>query len=193
MKLRPVNNAAREGWVLSRIQRVPVQLLTERAFQPYGEVLAPKEQPADFQGVNSIGWKVRFEIEDAPVIMTLCSSHKGFRFSKVERHFRVTQTFIPIGRVPSIVAVASPTDHSTLPLPEDVTAFVIDGSAGYSLHKGTWHSLDRYPLYPPSSQVVIITSRKTQTEIETADRNDWALTQEVDYEAQFGIIFELSL
>jgi len=166
-------------------------MITEDNFQPFGEVLSPKGRPPDFQGLNSTGWEARFEVDDTPEIMTLLSDHKGFRFTKMERHFIVTQTFVPIGRVPAIVAVAAPTDASTIPLPEDVRAFILDGTVGYVLRKGTWHSLDRYPLYPSSSEAVVITSRKTQTEITTVQRRQWVFTQEVDFEAQFGIVFEL--
>jgi ureidoglycolate hydrolase len=178
---------------LARIQIVPVKLLTDEAFRPFGETLAPKQRQADFQGVNSTGWKANFDIDGVPVIMTLLTTYKRPRFTRMERHFAVSQTFIPLGRIPSVVAVAAPTDRATVPLPEDITAFVIDGSMGYVLRMGTWHSLDRYPLYPPSSQAVIITSVATQTELETVTRREWKLTQEIDYAAKFGVTFEFDL
>ena len=180
---------------MDRVVKVKVELLTEEAFRPFGEVLGPRARPADFQGLNSVGWKTGFDSSGPPVIMVLSSRYAGLRFSKLERHLNVTQTFIPLGRVPAVVAVAPPGDGdpAAIPAPEAVRAFLIDGSAGYVLKKGTWHSLDRYPLYPPSAEIVIVTSRDTQDELETVEREQRRLTQEIDYAAQFGVIFELEL
>jgi ureidoglycolate hydrolase len=116
---------------LARKQIVPVTLLTEEAFRPFGELLAPKHRQADFQGINSVGWKAHFGIDDVPVIMTLLTTYKKPQFTRMERHFAVSQTFIPLGRIPSVVAVAAPTDRATVPSPQDVIAFVIDGLMGY--------------------------------------------------------------
>jgi ureidoglycolate hydrolase len=111
----------------------------------------------------------------------------------LERHHNVTQTFVPLGRSPAIVAVAAPTasDPDAIPAPEDVHAFLLDGSRGYVLQKGAWHSLDRYPLEPPSAEIIIITSRHTQRELETVAPAEWHLTQQIDYAARFGVTFEL--
>jgi ureidoglycolate hydrolase len=92
-----------------------------------------------------------------------------------------------------VVAVAAPTEGERLPEPDEVRAFLLDGSAGYILKRGTWHSLDRFPLRPPSAEIVIITARETQRELETLPPEQWRLTQQVDYEAAFGVTFELEL
>ena len=165
--------------------------LTEDSFRPYGTLLAPGSGPPDFKGVASVGWKAPFEVDDVPLLMLLVSRFSGMQFSRLERHFAVTQTFIPLGPNPALLAVAAPTDAGVIPQPEDVRAFIIDGSYGYVLKRGTWHSVDRYPLYEAETQVVIVTSRATQTEIETQDRAAWHLTQEVDYAVHFGVTFEL--
>jgi ureidoglycolate hydrolase len=176
---------------MSRIVSIPVEPLTEEAFQPFGELLSIKDRPADFQGVSSTGWKAGFEATASPAIMLLSSRYVGMQFNLLERHFNVTQTFIPLGGTPSVVAVAGPTTKDEIPQPESLRAFLIDGSAGYVLHKGTWHSLDRYPLGPPSAEIVIITSQDTQQELETVDQASWKLTQQVDYEAEYGVTFEI--
>ena len=73
--------------------------------------------------------------------------------------------------------------------------FLLDGTVGYALARGTWHSLDRLPLYPPATQWVIITDRETQEDLTAAyaGRGGFALTQEVDYAATFGVTFALTL
>ncbi len=181
---------------MGQIVNVKAELMTEESFRPFGALLAPRADEADFHGLRSEGWKTPFEIDGSPLCMTLVSRFGGMRFSWLERHFGVTQSFVPLGSVPALVAVAAPTDPEdpvATPAPEDVRAFVVDGSCGYVLKRGTWHSLDRYPLYPAEFRIVIISSQETQVELETADPADWRLTQQVDFEARFGITFQLEV
>jgi ureidoglycolate hydrolase len=181
---------------LGHVEHVKAELLTEESFRPFGSVLGPRAGAADFHGLMSEGWKTAFEIDGAPLFMTLISRFSSMRFSWLERHFGVTQTFVPLGAVPALVAVAAPTDPGdpeAVPAAGDVHAFVLDGSCGYVLKRGTWHSLDRYPLYPAESRLVIISSQETQVELESADPAGWRLTQQVDFEARFGITFELGV
>jgi ureidoglycolate lyase len=178
---------------VDRVIRVKAEMLAPDAFAPFGEVLCLRDQPPDFHGTTSIGWKAQYEGTGAPLIMTLSSRYAGMRCTTLERHLNVTQTFIPLGHVPAIIAVAAPTDGEATPAPEDVRAFVIDGSSGYVLKAGAWHSPDRYPLYPPSSEIVIITSHDTQHELETGDRTQWQFTQVLDYQAALGVTIEFDL
>jgi ureidoglycolate lyase len=168
-------------------------MLGPDAFAPFGEVLCLKDRRPDFHGTTSVGWKANYDGSGAPLIMTLSSRYSGMRCTRLERHLNVTQTFIPLGKVPSIVAVAAPTAGAETPAPEDVHAFLIDGTAGYVLHAGSWHSLDRYPLYPPSAEIVIITSQDTQHELETLEPAHWKHTQVVDFTAERGVTLEFAL
>jgi ureidoglycolate hydrolase len=178
---------------MNRVIRVKAELLAPDSFAPFGEVLCLREQPPDFHGNTSVGWKANYAATGAPLIMTLSSRYVGMHCAKLERHLNVTQTFIPLGRVPAIIAVAAPTDGDATPAPEGVRAFIINGSCGYVLKAGAWHSPDRYPLYPPSSEIVIITSLDTQHELETLDRPAWQFTQVMDYEDETGVTFEFVL
>ena len=178
---------------MERAVRVKVEMLEAEAFAPFGEVLCFREQPPDFVGTTSLGWKAHYEGSGSPLIMTLSSRYVGMRCATLERHLNVTQTFVPLGRVPAIIAVAAPTEGAATPAPEDVRAFLIDGSSGYVLKAGAWHSPDRFPLYPPSAEIVIITSHDTQHELETLDRADWQNTQVVDFSTELGLTFEFEL
>ena len=56
----------------------------------------------------------------------------------MERHFKHTQTFIPLAGKPFVMVLAPPTEGD-LPDLDDVAALEFDGSAGFMLHIGTWH------------------------------------------------------
>jgi ureidoglycolate lyase len=166
---------------------VPVEPLTEAAFRPYGAVLGPADGPPDYRGDGgSYGWRVPFELAGRPRVTVSVAPFQGLRFARLERHFMVSQTFVPLDGPAAVVAVAPPTDpddREAVPPPEAIRAFLIDGRRGYLLGRGTWHSIDRFPLAPPASAFVVL------SEQETAE--DPARSQIVDYAARFGVTFEL--
>ena len=182
---------------MAGVREIKIEPLTPEAFAPFGELISAKDRPPDFQGESGTqGWAIDFR-SGTPLVMLLKTPYQGLRVTKLERHFNVTQSFLPLGGSPAVVAVAPAGngDRTSLPGPERVRAFLLDGTVGYALARGTWHSLDRLPLYPPATQWVIITDRETQEDLTAAyaGRGGLALTQEVDYAATFGVTFALTL
>jgi len=175
------------------IVRVEVSPMTEAAFRPFGVMLSASDRAPDFTGISSVGWRAGFESDGLPEVMVYRSSYSGLRFSTMERHHFVTQSFIPLGSTPAVVAVAAPTSRDVAPEPGDVRAFLLDGSAGYVLKAGTWHSPDRYPLGTEPADIVIITDHATQHELESRPRGPWTRTEAVDYADRYRVTFEFDL
>ena len=183
---------------MATIHKIKAEPLTREAFSPFGELLDVDEASASQAAsvpVNFQGGQVR--------VGTALLPYKGLRLTGLEQHFHVTQAFIPITGAPAVVAVAAPTpqgDPNAIPKPQDVRAFLIDGTKGYMLHKGTWHS-DRLPLYAPGSKMVIITDEETSQDLlehgsmsDPIDkRGGWKLNRLVDFQHQFGVTFEITI
>ena len=183
---------------MPRTVKLKVEPMTADAFSPFGELLDATEPSPDHSGsfpVSFDGGKVR--------VSTALLLYKGLKFTGLEQHFHVTQAFIPISGAPAVVAVAAPTpqgDANAIPKSEDVRAFLIDGTKGYMLKKGTWHS-DRLPLYGPGSKMVIITDEETSQDLlehgsmttPVDRRGGWKLNRIVDFEHEFGVNFEVEL
>ena len=162
-----------------KIHRLRVEPMTAKAFAPYGELIEARQRPADARRFTPID----FQIEGRTTVDVIWQPIEGLRFRLLERHFAVTQAFIPIEGAPAVVAVAPPTDPDdpeAIPRPEELRAFLIDPGKGYCYRTGTWHSLDRYLLAPPGASFVIL----------NVDPNP---TQVVDYGEQFGVEFEIAL
>jgi len=180
------------------VHEVTIEPLTEEAFAPFGQIIAAKDRPPDFRTESGTqGWAIDFR-SGKPLIMLLKTPYRGLSFTKLECHFNLTQTFLPVGGSPAVVAVAPPSptaDRKTLPAPDRIRAFLLDGTKGYALGVGTWHSLDRFPLYPPDTEWVIITDHETQQDLTAAyaGQGGGQLTHEVDYAAEFGVTFALRL
>ena len=157
--------------------RLPIEPMTAEAFAPYGELMEARERPADGRRF----FPIDFRIDGRTTVDVIWQPIEGRKFRLLERHFAVTQAFIPLEGAPAVVAVARPTDlddPEAIPKPEEVRAFLIDPGKGYAYKTGTWHSLDRYLLKPPGASFIIL----------NVDPNP---TQVVDYAERFGVEFEV--
>ncbi len=160
-----------------RIHRLPIEPMTAASFAPFGELIEPRETPSDERRF----FRIDFRIEGRTTVDVIWQPQAGRRFRLLERHFAVTQAFVPLLGAPAVVAVAPPTDPDdpeAIPRPEEVRAFRITPGKGYAYRTGTWHSLDRYLLEPPGASFVIL----------NVDPNP---TQVVDYGERFGVEFEI--
>lgn len=162
---------------MSRIHELSIEPMTAETFRPFGELIDAKAHPSHERRF----FPVPFEIDGRTTVDVIWQPAAGLEFNLLERHFNVTQAFIPLSGAPSVVAVAPPTDPDdpdALPRPEQVRAFRIAPGVGYVYKTGTWHSLDRYLLEPGGASFVIL----------NVDPNP---TQEVDYEERFGARFRI--
>ena len=73
----------------------------------------------------------------------------------MERHFKHTQVFLPLNRVPFAVVLAPPTPSGRLPELASARAFRFAGDCGLMMHLGTWHEFP-FALQAPADLVVIL-------------------------------------
>ena len=138
--------------------------MTHDSFAPFGRVLEPSEEPPERRVMTPFP----FECDGRTTIHAIWQPCAGRAFSRLERHFGVTQTFMQVAGSPSVVCVAPPTDLDDLqavPRPGAVRAFLIDAGRPFAFARGTWHSLDRYVLGPPGATFVILNVDPNPTQI----------------------------
>jgi ureidoglycolate hydrolase len=174
---------------MPELRSLKVEPFTEESFAPFGIVVGPRATPAEFKGSASEGWLLPFEAQGGAQLMYSRFHHQKMRFSLIERHFGVTQGFVPLNGTPLVMVVAPPGDS---PAPDSLRAFLLDGTRGLLMHEGTWHTLDRYPVRPPHVDVLFLTARATQVELmrEKEDGTKPVLTELHDFATQ-GIEFEV--
>jgi ureidoglycolate lyase len=175
---------------------IAIEPLTPEAFVPFGQVIGRRNEPPLFQGGNAMTWGVDFEIDGKMELHFADFTHQAkLEFSLVERHFAVTQAFVPLNNDPSVTVFAAPTDpndSSAIPTAKDFRAFYIDGTQGVMMWKGTWHS-SRFPARPPSATFAFLTDTATTAELtEMLAGEPGKLTQLVDYEKDYGQSFRLT-
>ena len=150
--------------------RTPLVVFTTESFSPYGichEI--PAREPDRRAGTHAALWTLG-DLEytlKAPFVGLVRYYQRGFVCSTMERHPGETQTFIPVGGMPSIVAVAEPNDQ---PLPDPATfrGFLLDGTKGLTLHRGTWVR-HFYPIGDHADYVVITGRRTPQDDVDNID------------------------
>ncbi len=92
-----------------------------------------------FESPHIASWRMGFAVDGDIELMFAHYVHRDIRWTLMERHFNVTQSFMALGGVSSVMVVADPTGDdatSPLPRPETVRAFHVDGSQGVMLWKG---------------------------------------------------------
>jgi len=162
------------------VHELRIQPLTAAAFKPFGKLLDAKQRPANRR---TLIYDKGFDVDGKTTVGLIWQPFAGLTFSRLERHFNLTQAFVPMSGSLAVVAVAAPTslrDLRAVPRPEQVRAFLIDGTVGFRYHVGTWHSLDRYVLHPPGATFVIINVEPNPTQV-------------VDYADRFGVVFKVVL
>src|SRR5262245_20893278 len=97
-----VDSVSPQEEIMGRTVQINVEPLTKAAFRPFGQLISTSNRLPDFTGVNSNGWKAGFEADGPTLVMLLSSRNEGQHFTRLERHFGVTQTFIPLGQVPAV-------------------------------------------------------------------------------------------
>ena len=147
-----------------RRRRLAIEPMTAASFAPFGRLLESAGEPADRRVMTPLP----FACDGRTTIHAIWQPSSGRSFSRLERHFGVTQTFVQVSGSPSVVCAAAPTDLDdphAIPRPEDVRAFLIDPGRPFSFARGTWHSLDRYVLSPPGATFVILNVDPNPTQI----------------------------
>ena len=121
------------------IRNIPARPITQKAFAPFGELIAPIEDGVPFGAGDA-----KLDLtEGTPRLYIMRLPRKGLVFRQITRHCGVTQCLAALGGKSWMLAVAPPKgfdDPKAEPALEDIAGFVIPGSVAVKLHRGTWHA-----------------------------------------------------
>jgi ureidoglycolate lyase len=142
---------------------IRVEDATPAALAGLGDILGRTDVPinvSEFMDAVELRKPVRFTSDDKTILSLATVHRRPMEVHWLERHYKHTQTFIPLGGRPFVIALAKPTT-TEFPDPEDVRAFLFDGSAGITMNIGTWHEFP-FALSDPTDLVVILRSETNQ-------------------------------
>ncbi len=141
------------------IRELTVEQATPESVAPFGALLGVHDavQPLPigfYDGKVSVYSPVEFQSDEDTELHVASVSRREPRVQWMERHFKHTQTFIPLSGKSFVVVLAPPND-ADLPDLSQVRALRFDGSCGFTMKKGTWHEFP-FALEDDSHVVVIL-------------------------------------
>jgi ureidoglycolate lyase len=143
---------------------IAAEPVSVEGFAPFGELLTTVGEPTPHVYGDALApYRAGSLRCDAEVEWIITTYHlREFRVQYLERHHNITQTFIPLGGDPIVVAVAAPDATLTLgvPDPSEVRAFIVPGTTAVNLHMGTWHEV---PFPTVEGQITLLTSHSGVT------------------------------
>lgn len=148
------------------LRELKVELATPEAIAPFGQLLGVNETtkplPVGFyNGKVTVYAPVEFN-SDADTQLTLATvDRRDMRVQWMERHFKHTQTFIPLEGKPFVVVLAPPNEKE-IPDLDQVRAFLFDGTSGFTMKIGTWHEFP-FALVDHSNVIVILRAEATRS------------------------------
>jgi ureidoglycolate lyase len=176
-----------------QVSQLEVEAATAANVAPYGVLFGvqPDSPPrhSSFYGDAVELWSPGVFRSDQDTCLSLARVHP--RTNEVvwmERHFKHTQTFVPLGGAPFVVVLGAPTEGSA-PDPRTVRALRFDGSAALMMHIGTWHE---FPFaIAGSADMLVVLRNETNRDLELRD-NDEAVGGDLEkrnMRARLGLSF----
>jgi ureidoglycolate lyase len=132
---------------------------TPAAVAPFGWMLASR---ADIQArpLNFYPGELRaptgFVSDDQTEMTIVRLKRRPLEVTYLERHFKHTQTFVPLAGKPFVMVLAPPCEGELPPL-ESLRAFRFDGAAGFCMKLGCWHE---FPFVLEDDTDMVIVLRK---------------------------------
>jgi len=153
------------------MKEINVKLLTQENFELFGKVIEqPTIKPAiSNESLDYWGGLTQLNIKK-PQVSFLVVKKRDFVINKMERHVQPTEVFIPLEGT-SLFPVAPPKNaknpEAEVPL-EEITAFLLDGSKGVVMKKGTWHWVP-FPTTEKATFAVILGAETVEKDLDIRD------------------------
>ncbi|MFT6958853.1 MAG: ureidoglycolate lyase [Halieaceae bacterium] len=143
---------------------IKVQIPTIGKLEKYGTVLGynPNVEPLPiefYDGAAKVRRVAEFKAQGEIEMPITTLQRRPFEVRYMERHPLHTQVFISLGSKPFIACFAPP-DEEELPDLDQAEAFLFDGSAGFMMHKNTWHEFP-FAVLDDTNLMVILTKSAT--------------------------------
>lgn len=147
------------------IRVLEVKPATAEALAPYGELLGPERPRAHhigdfYEGAVAVHEPAAFVSDDDTCLSLTTVQPRPLEVDYLERHFKHTQTFIPLGGKPFVAVLGTPCDGE-MPDLETLEAFRFDGRSAFCMHVGTWHEFP-FALESDTQLLVILRNETTR-------------------------------
>jgi ureidoglycolate lyase len=166
-----------DGGSTAQVKRryIKVKPATPEAVAPYGKIIGPgsdvKPGASNFyHGKVATSKPVQFKSDDDTCLSLAIVQPRALEIEYLERHFKHTQAFIPLGGKPYIAVFGAPTPEGELPDLDKLEAFQFSGDDGFCMHIGTWHE---FPFaIEPDTHVIVVLRNETNRNLDAKQNNE---------------------
>ena len=178
---------------MTKLIELALEIATEAAFRPFGVLIQRPEGPSLGERDVQDYWRLPFDLDGRPELEIVRYWSQPWETDRLERHLHVTESRVALAGRRVILIVAPPTPGAVGhgPAPDSLQAFLIDGSAGVLLHRGTWHALDCFPVDDDFIDFAFLTEAQTVAELEGATEAQASPRTEVFHYATLGVRFRV--
>ena len=154
--------------------KLEVQTATPENTVAYGDFIGIPPQAelrgtAFYEGAVKLWSPPEFVSDDETCFTIARVSPRDNEVIWMERHFKHTQAFIPLGGKPFMVVLGEPNDSNTPDL-DNVGAYYFDGSCGFMMKIGTWHE---FPFaVVPDTDLIVILREETMRDLEVKENDE---------------------
>jgi ureidoglycolate lyase len=181
------------------IRTLTVKKATPESLADYGQILGYnadiEPMPIDFYGGTVKVRRVVDFVSDEQTELPLVTVQKRpYEVRWMERHFKHTQTFIPLAGAPFVVVMAPPNENEVADL-DRVEAFLFDGSAGFTMKLGTWHEFP-FAVQDDTNLIVVLRQEATDGLIRDNVIQDEAQSPDLDKKdllARSNVLFQFEV
>jgi ureidoglycolate lyase len=178
--------------MLMREIDISVEPLTAGSFYPFGRVIEPQCDPAVFDGRPNRMIDLEFSCDGRSSLYIIRYPSQEIRVGQMERHLTMTEARVALGR-PAVVLVAGDlrTDSPELAA-ASMRAFLIGPHQGLRFHRGTWHSLDCYPISGDWVDFAFFSEYESESELAGPELDQCIRTDFIDLEKRYQIRLTVS-
>jgi ureidoglycolate lyase len=139
-------------------RELPIEAATPEALRDFGVMVGGQAgfdaPPSTFYHEQVKTYRPTFVSDEETEVAVCTLTRRPMEVRYMERHFKHTQVFLPLGGKPFVAVLAPPTD-TDLPDLDAARAFLFDGQSGLSMHIGTWHEFP-FALVDGTQLVVLL-------------------------------------
>ncbi|MCB2106088.1 MAG: ureidoglycolate lyase [Rhodobacteraceae bacterium] len=187
-----------DGGTMATKRRVlKVKPATAKALAPYGRVVGRGSgvKPADsgyYGGAVKLIKPAQFQSDNDTCLSVATIQPRPFELEHIERHYKHTQAFIPLGGKPFVAVFGAPTDGDE-PDWDKLEAFRFDGKDGFCMNIGTWHE---FPFaLEPDTDVIVILRNETNRDLNAKDSGEahGGDLSKLNIAKRTGAVFEIDI
>jgi ureidoglycolate lyase len=146
------------------MNELKVEIATVESVKAFGSLVGSQDGVESFMSFEGTKiFRIPFDLKEESELIVCKVDRRPMKLTIMERHFKHTQTFIPMDGKPFIMILAPNTEG---PLPDRalLRAFLFKDVTGIAMHVGVWHEFP-FVLEDATQFAVVLSSQSHRSDL----------------------------